>query len=165
MSKVMILGKVRGGERGAALIELAIVIPFLTVLGLGVMEFANYFFNYQLLQNSVRDAARYAASLPYDSTNTTQNDAAIKSIAVTGVTTGGTKKVSWWSTSDVSVIWGTVVNTALSGGLQSYRYAGNVPVVTVSTTVAYPSLGFLGFLGLEGMTLQASHKERVFGVR
>lgn len=161
----MILGKFRGGERGAALIELAIVIPFLTVLGLGVMEFANYFFNYQLLQNSVRDAARYAASLPYDSTNTTQNDAAIKSIAVTGVTTGGTKKVSWWSTSDVSVTWGTVVNTALSGGLQSYRYAGNVPVVTVSTSVAYPSLGFLGFLGLEGMTLQASHKERVFGVR
>jgi len=161
----MILGKVRSGERGAALIELAIVIPFLTVLGLGVMEFANYFFNYQLLQNSVRDAARYAASLPYDSTNTTQNDAAIKSIAVTGVTTGGTKKVSWWSTSDVSVTWGTVVNTALSGGLQSYRYAGNVPVVTVSTSVAYPSLGFLGFLGLEGMTLQASHKERVFGVR
>jgi Flp pilus assembly protein TadG len=165
MSKVMILGKVRGGERGAALIELAIVIPFLTVLGLGVMEFANYFFNYQLLQNSVRDAARYAASLPYDSTNTTQNDAAIKNIAVTGVTTGGTKKVSWWSTSDVSVTWGTVVNTALGGGLQSYRYAGNVPVVTVSTSVAYPSLGFLGFLGLEGMTLQASHKERVFGVR
>jgi Flp pilus assembly protein TadG len=165
MSMVMILGKVRGGERGAALIELAIVIPFLTVLGLGVMEFANYFFNYQLLQNSVRDAARYAASLPYDSTNTTQNDAAIKNIAVTGVTTGGTKKVSWWSTSDVSVTWGTVVNNALGGGLQSYRYAGNVPVVTVSTSVAYPSLGFLGFLGLEGIDLQASHKERVFGVR
>ncbi len=161
----MILGKVRGGEHGAALIELAIVIPFLTVLGLGVMEFANYFFNYQLLQNSVRDAARYAASLPYDSTNTTQNDAAIKNIAVTGVTTGGTKKVSWWSTSDVSVTWGTVVNTALGGGLQSYRYAGNVPVVTVSTSVAYPSLGFLGFLGLEGIDLQASHKERVLGVR
>lgn len=161
----MRLGKGRDGERGAALIELAIIIPFLTVLGLGVMEFANYFFNYQLVQNSIRDAARYAASLPYDSTNTTQNDAAIKNLAITGVTTGGVKKVKWWSTSDVSVTWGSVTNSALGGGLQSYRYAGNVPVVTVSTSVAYPSLGFLGFLGLNGILLQASHKERVFGVR
>lgn len=165
MRKAMMLGRVRTEERGAALIELSIVVPIITVLGLGVMEFANYFFNYQLVQNGVRDAARYAASLPYDSTNTTQNDAAIKNLAITGVTTGGTQKVPWWSTSDVNVTWGTVTNAALGGGLQSYRYAGDVPVVTISTSVAYPSLGFLGFLGLGGITLQASHKERVFGVR
>lgn len=156
-------GKV--GERGAALVELSIVVPVIMVLGLGVMEFANYFFNYQLVQNGVRDAARFAASLPYDPANKTVNDTAIKNIAVTGVTTGGTKRVNWWNTTDVTVTWGSVANPTLSGGGQSYRYSGDVPIVTVSTSVGYPSLGFLGFIGLNSITLQASHKERVFGVR
>lgn len=165
MTEAMTMGRNRHDERGAALVELSIVVPLIAVLGLGVMEFANYFYNYQLVQNSVRDAARYAASLPYDTANTTKNDAAIKNLAVTGVTTGGTRRVDWWTTGDVTVTWGTVSNPTLGGGAQSYRYNGDVPVVTVSTTVAYPSLGFLGFIGLGSINLQASHKERVFGVR
>lgn len=159
------LDQIRKDERGAALVELSIVVPFIVVLGLGVMEFANYFLNYQLVQSGVRDAARFAASLPYDSTNKTRHDAAIRNLAVTGVTTGGTMRVPWWSTTDVTVAWGSVANPTLGGGGQSYRYSGDVPVVTVSTSVGYPSLGFLGFIGLGSITLQASHKERVFGVR
>lgn len=155
----------RAGERGAALVEMSIVVPLIAVLGLGVMEFANYFFNYQLVSNGVRDAARFAASLPYDPADKTRNDAAIKSLAVTGATSGGTQRVAWWTEGNVTVAWGSVTNAALSGGAQSYRYNGDVPVVTVSTSVAYPSLGFLGFLGIGSIAMQASHKERVFGVR
>jgi len=64
MTEAMTMDGRRQGERGAALVELSIVVPLIAVLGLGVMEFANYFFNYQLVQNGVRDAARYAACLP-----------------------------------------------------------------------------------------------------
>jgi Flp pilus assembly protein TadG len=165
MGKVVPAAGKENDECGAALIELTLVVPFLLGLGLGVMEFANYFYNYQLVQNGVRDAARFAASLPYNSTNTTLNDTAIKNLAVTGVTSGGTNRVSWWNASDVSVTWGTVANASLGGGKLSYRYNGAVPVVTVSTRAAYPSLGFLGFIGLGSITLNTSHKERVFGVR
>ena len=153
------------GESGAALVELAVVVPVITLIGLGVIEFSNYYYTYQLIQNGVRDAARFAASLPYDSTNKTQNDAAIKNLAVTGASTGGTARLSYWKTTDVTVTWGTIANPGLSGNLQSYRYNGDVPVVTVSTSFPYQSLGFLGFLKINAITLAASHQERVFGVR
>lgn len=151
-------------EKGSALVELTIVIPIITILGLGVLEFANFFYDYQIVQSGVRDAARYAASLPYSSSNKTKNDTAIKNLAVTGLATGGTSRVAGWSTSQVTVTWSTVSNTAVNG-VTPYRYAGNVPIVTVSTTVPYSTLGFLGFLGLGSMTIKAQHKERVFGVR
>lgn len=156
--------KNRADDSGAALVEMAVVVPFITVLGLGILEFANYFYSYQLVHTGIRDAARYAASMPYNASNPTQNDTAIKNMAVRGTASGGSKRVPWWSTSDVTVTWATVPNTAVSG-VTPYRYSGDVPVVTVSTSVAYPALGFLGFLGLGSITLTASHKERVFGVR
>lgn len=161
------LGRWKGsgkGEEGSALLEMTVIIPFITVLGLGVLEFANYFYNFQIVQNGVQDAARYAASLPYSSSNTTQNDAVIKNLAVTGVPTGGTSRVPGWTTSQVTVTWSTVANTAVNG-VTPYRYAGNVPTVTVSTAVPYSTLGFTGFMGLGSLTIKAKHEERVFGVR
>lgn len=157
-------GGFRSDEKGAALLELAIILPVLTVLGLGILEFGNFFYNYQIVDNGVRDAARFAASLPYSSSNTTQNDTAIKNMAVTGQPAGGTSRVRGWSTSDVIVTWGTVANTPVSG-VTPYRYSGPVPVVTVSTSFTYRALGFLGFMGLTSLTIKANHKERVFGVR
>ena len=154
----------KGRERGSALLELVAIIPVLTVLGLGVIEFANYFYMKQLAESGVRDAARYAASLPYSSSNPGQNDTAIKNLAVTGMASGGTSRINGWTTTSVSVTWGTVDNTAVNG-VTPYRYSGNVPVVTVSTSFPYPSLGFLGIMGLNSLSVKASHKERVFGVR
>lgn len=151
-------------ETGVALIELAVVLPILAVLSLGIMEFSNLYYKYQLVQNGVRDAARYAASLPYAPTDAAQNGR-IKNFAVTGQPSGGSRRISWWTAANVSVTWSTVANPALSGGLQSYRYSGDVPVVTVSASVPYSSLGFLGFLQVGSLTIKSSHKERVFGVR
>lgn len=151
-------------EEGVALIELAVVLPVLAVLSLGIMEFSNFYYKYQLVQNGVRDAARYAASLPYAPTDATQNGR-IKNVAVTGQPSGGSRRISWWTTTNVTVSWTTVSNPPLSGGLQTYRYSGDVPLVTVSASVPYSSLGFLGFLGLGSLTIKASHRERVIGVR
>ena len=103
-----------GRQKGAALLELTVVVPIITVLGLGVFEFSNYFYDYQLIQNGVRDAARYGASLPYDSTNTTANNTAIKNLAVTGQPSGGTNRLTWWTASNITVTWSTVTNSALS---------------------------------------------------
>lgn len=151
------------GESGAALVEMSVVIPIVLAIGLGVIEFANYFYSYQLLQSGVRDAARFAASQTYPASST--QITAIKNLAVTGRPTGGNPRVLWWSVDDVSVDYTTVANPKLSTGLSTFRYEGDVPVVTVSTSVPYESLGFLGFLGINSLNLHATHQERVTGER
>jgi Flp pilus assembly protein TadG len=48
-------------QGGTAMVELAIVIPLLLFLLLGVAEFGNAFNQYNTLTKTVRDGARYAA--------------------------------------------------------------------------------------------------------
>lgn len=154
----------RSGESGAALIEMAVVLPIVLTIGLGVIEFANYFYAYQMIQYGLRDAARYASSKPV-ATTTAELDY-IRNLAATGNPAGGTNRLSWWHAADVSVEYPTPVsNPTLSGGLRTYRYAGGVPRVIISTSVPYPSLGFLGYLKIGSITLNASHEERVLGAR
>lgn len=156
-----------GGESGAALIELAVILPVVLLIGAGVIELANLMFNYQLVQNGVRDAARYGASLPFarDSAELAVQDGWIRNMAVTGQPAGGTSRLQGWSTAQVTISRRTVANPTLSGGLRSYRVDGDVQVLTVSARVPYPSLGFLGFLGLSSLSLSASQQERVLGSR
>ena len=50
---------------GTALVEATIITPVLIVLFFGVFEFSWYFYNQQLVEIGVRDAARYIARGPY----------------------------------------------------------------------------------------------------
>ena len=151
----------RSDDRGVAMVEMAVVLPVLLAIGLGVIEFGNLIFSRHLIENGVRDGARYAAGLPYNTAA-----AAAKNIAQTGVTGGGTSyRVSWWNNpSMVNVVYTTVTNIDGSGN-KLYRGGDTIPLVTVSTSVIYPSLGLLGYFGLGPITLSASHEERLFGVR
>ena len=166
-------------QRGTALIELAVVLPVLLAISLGVFEFGNAIYGRHLIENGIRDGARFAAGLPHDDATAISE---AKNIAVTGVTSGGSLRVSWWDPLNavsanrkgtISVVYtaladngnvycGTVATPAYCRGRDT---SGNIYVVTVSTDVAYPALGFLGYLGLGTITLHASHEERLFGVR
>ena len=46
-------------ERGAALVEFALVLPILLVILLGIVDFGLYFYNDLQLTHAARDAARY----------------------------------------------------------------------------------------------------------
>jgi hypothetical protein len=86
------------------------------------------------------------------------------------VASGGGNRVSWWAPSTVSVSYENFANGPTGctyNGVQTrcYRGGDNIVVVTVSTSVDYEPLGFLGFLGLGDITLTTSHQERLFGVR
>jgi Flp pilus assembly protein TadG len=161
--------KVGGDERGNAILELAVVLPVFLTIALGVFEFGRLIYSYQLIQNGVRDGARYVAGLKYEAGNTTLLDAnlaATQNIAARGVATGGSNRVSWWAPSTVTVSYTTVANgpTACSG-TRCYRGGDTIVLVTVNTSVAYSPLGFLGYLGLGAITLTSTHQERLFGVR
>ncbi|MGH6854924.1 MAG: TadE/TadG family type IV pilus assembly protein [Aestuariivirga sp.] len=149
-------------QRGAALLEVTVVIPVVLAIGLGVMEFGNAIYSKHLIANGVRDGARYAAGRPADCAC----DADIKNIAMKGVLSGGAYRVSWWDNpaTEVSVARTTVANDDGAGN-KLYRGGATIPVVTVTATVPYQQLGFLSFFGLNAPLLSVSHEERVFGVR
>jgi Flp pilus assembly protein TadG len=131
-------------------------------MGFGAIEFGRLIYQQHLISNGVRDAARYASGLPPDGTYITQ----IKNVATNGVDSGGTQRVSYWDPAKVTVQYDTKPNGYTScGNTQCYRGPLDLPLVTVSTSVTYQSLGFLGFLKLGSITLKATHEERVIGVR
>jgi Flp pilus assembly protein TadG len=156
-------------EDGVALLELTIVLPVVMALGFCAIEFGNLIYKDHLLWNGVRDGARYYAGLTYDPTDTTQtstNETNAKNIAVTGVTSGGTARVTGWTTDDVTIDYATVANGPTScGSTQCYRGPDPITMVTVSTTYSYSSLGFMDFLGMGTVNLTASHQERIIGNR
>ena len=157
-------------ERGVAMIEMAVVLPVLLAIGLGVIEFGNAIFSQHLIANGVRDAARYIAGLPQvdadDNSLRSVNEAPAKSIALTGETSGTNYRVSWWNdpVSMVTITYDDVANDDGSGG-QLYRGGNIITTVTVEANVPYQQLGFLAFFGLSAPTLRVSHQERVYGVR
>ena len=53
----------QGNERGSVFIEFALVLPILVMLILAAIEFGLAFHEYQVLQNAVREGARFS-SLP-----------------------------------------------------------------------------------------------------
>ena len=143
------------------MLEMAVVLPVLLAIGLGVFEFGNLIYKYHLITVGVRDAARYAAGFPSGS-----RDAEAKNIATTGVTSGGTNRVADWIPGDVFVAYTTFANGPTScGSAKCYRGGDTITTVRVWTSEAYQPLGFLGYLGLGTITLNASHEERLYGVR
>lgn len=79
------LSSLRRTERGAAAVELAIVLPVLILLVFGIIEWSIYFNRLQGLQAAAREGARVAA-LP----QSTQSDVTAKvKAALDGVLPGG----------------------------------------------------------------------------
>ena len=54
--------KEKNPERGAALVELAMVLPFLLLILVGIIEFGLLFYNQQVLTNASREGARAGIS-------------------------------------------------------------------------------------------------------
>ena len=53
-----------GGERGAALLEFAVCVPVLVLLGLGIVDFGRVYTVTERARVAAREAALYAASHP-----------------------------------------------------------------------------------------------------
>lgn len=153
-------------QDGAAMLELAVVLPVVMTLGFGAIEFGNLIYKDHLIWNGVRDGARYYSGLSYDPGNPTANQAEAKNIAVTGQKSGGTARVAGWTTGQVTISVSDVDNGPAScGSAKCYRGGDTIYMVTVSTSYPYTSLGFMGFLGLGSVNLTASHQERIIGIR
>lgn len=167
--------RIWGETDGSALVEATVLMPVLVILFFGVFEFSWYFYNQQIVENGVRDAARYLARGPYfssatyvgegtDPCNDAMNKSAAKNLAVTGTIDGsGSAKVKGWTTGDVTISCPSFDNTPSASPPPPYEGPTTIYRVTVTTSFPDPALGFLGLLRLGIPILSATHTERAFG--
>ncbi|HUR88790.1 MAG TPA: TadE family protein [Ramlibacter sp.] len=110
----------RPSERGAALVELALVIPFLLVMAMLVAEFGRAIYQYNVLAKSVRDAARYL-TMQTPGTHVTE----AKNLVVYGTTASGSAPLApGLTTTMVSAAW------------PSAPVGTNPPISTVQVTIS-----------------------------
>jgi hypothetical protein len=146
---------------GTSLVETAIVLPFVLVLGFGVIEYGNALYLNHQIETGVRDAARYLARHE----DPLAMVAEAKQLALTGSITGGDKRVSAWDGGDITVSLREIANPVdPTTGERPYRGGDPIKVVRVSTNVSYEGLGGLNMLGSTSvLNFSVSHEERVIG--
>ena len=74
--------KDKSPERGAALVELAIVLPFLILLLMGIIELGLLFYNQQVLTNASREGARSGIARFDENSDDTFNKSDIDTVVV-----------------------------------------------------------------------------------
>jgi Flp pilus assembly protein TadG len=79
-TRSMISGKLRRfirHDKGAAMAELAILVPFLILLVAAISEFGRFFQTYTALSKSTRAAARYLSNHPFSTSQTQATNLAV----------------------------------------------------------------------------------------
>ena len=160
-------------------VEMAMVTPLLIILMFGSMELGNFFLDQHAVSKQVNDGARFAARLPLatttayscpgavynDSGATTKIINVTKTGSVDGAATGRFPSTFWDDACEDESV--TVTMRCVDKSLYSGVYtglAGNIPVVTVSADVAYPSLfGALGF-STSTLCVRATSEAAVVGL-
>lgn len=165
-----------GDVSGTAVLEMTIMTPVLLVIGLGVIEFGNLMFKRHLIENGMRDAARYLAGLAACDTASKQAAANIASRGT--IDTSAAFRVAGWEldpVADISCVDVDDTYTSTTYGTHTLRGGGidnQLTIVKVSTVVTYDDidLGFLAVLdnlglGFSSMTFPVFHEERWYGNR
>jgi Flp pilus assembly protein TadG len=158
LPRCRLLPRIYSDRAGAALVEFTLVLPFLLSIVFGMAEFGRFIYQYQLVLEGLRDAGRYLSRV--DASNGTLQTNAIN-LAVTGTLDGtGAARVTGWATSDVTISFRDVDNSANPA---PYRGPATIHVAIVTTTFDYADIGMLGALGLGPLSVRASYEQRVLG--
>ncbi len=143
-----------GRRRGSVLIEFTLSLSLLIGLFLGTWQFGYAFYLYAQLEQSVRDGARYASELKYDSATTTPTSTfltAVKNVVVYGEpapATGAIPVAPGLTTDNVAltVTFTLGVPTSMAVAITGYRlptYFGQATLVGRPTTW-FPFIGIFG---------------------
>ncbi len=151
----------RQDTRGVAAVEAGLAFPFILIFAGGLFEYGAIFYNFELVQNGVRDAARYLARVP----DPVAAETAARNLALRGtVDATGTVRVKSWQPGDITITYETTPNPVDSvTKLRVYRGGEQLTVVRVSTAFDYDGLGLLKSVGLGSIRVSAAHEDRHVG--
>ncbi|KAA0890553.1 pilus assembly protein [Oryzomonas rubra] len=114
------------GSKGQALVELALILPILLLLILGVIEFGRAFYMKNTLTNAVRHAARKAA------VNTSWNQDTIRFWTYSAVPS------SWQNTTLITAVQVTPISPPLSGIDKTIKVQANLKFNTIVPHFYFP---------------------------
>jgi Flp pilus assembly protein TadG len=136
----------RSGERGAELIELALVLPILLILVAGIVDFGFLFQRWEVVTNAAREGARVAVLGGYGDDDVRQR---VRNYLDAGGLDSGLATVTPTTTSE-TLPGGTVVNT-------------KTVLVEYPSQFAFlgPIAGLVGGGGFGTLTLRASSVMRI----
>ena len=136
------------------MIELTLSLSFLTALFVGTWQYGYTFYVYAELEQAVRNGARYAAGLTYNSANSTPTDpflTAVKNVVVYGTpapAAGAAAAAPGLTTAHVAVTatFTSGVPTSMTVAITGYQlptYYGNMTLSNKPTT-SFPFIGIFG---------------------
>ncbi|NEY91255.1 TadE/TadG family type IV pilus assembly protein [Tabrizicola oligotrophica] len=139
-------------EAGAVLAETIIVVPVLTVMTIGTLEFANIFWQRQQMQIGVRDAVRY-----WSRCRPTFNACTVtmaRNIAFYGNAAGtGSLRVPGWDEADELTLAPAEPPTSPDA----------TSMVTGVGTVTYVTSPFFGALEIDAISFSYTYSQRYIG--
>jgi Flp pilus assembly protein TadG len=163
---------IRGFARacsGAAGLEFAFILPILMLLMIGAIELGRGLHDFHVVNESVRDAARYLSRVPASCPAATMDDANDVLVAQALAMTGGANTVSpepdllgYWNfpADAAATITVTVTCFANGGQFEGPLFLGETEVPAVELTANVPFTFMFGQLISPDatITLQISHK-------
>ena len=174
MTALRCMARLIANCRGAAAIEMALVMPILTVIMAGSAEIGRYFYQEHVLLKSVRNGTVFAARAPIDKFNCTSLaiDSAVinntRSLVRTGELSGQNDLLkAWAATSGVSftmtLTCPTAVGSTTLGGIYNAN-GGKVPVITVTAILPYQTVLSSAGFRTGNWSLRASEQAAVQGI-
>lgn len=157
-------------ERAGPLVELAMIVPLMSVLTFGMIEFGYLLYQQHIVTKGVQEAARFVARAPAITEGGTcppsgaglaAVTSAAANIAATGHPAGGNNRVRSFTPASVSV---SVTCASDAGLISSAPVGGGIPVVVVSANITAASTGFISFLFVPSVQLSAEHQEMGIGL-
>ncbi|WP_292235416.1 TadE/TadG family type IV pilus assembly protein [Mesorhizobium sp.] len=167
------LSRFRRDDHGTALVEMAIIAPFMLLLSAGVFEFGNLIHDKLLIEAGLSDAARFGArcnSQLYTDAGLAAIDCsdiaaniAVYGKAVVNVATDPPRIPGWLKANvTVSIANAGSCHDAVVAGVTKYRSTtAQVCIVRAAGTFPYSGIGMLSILGIGTITLNGFHEERL----
>ena len=146
---------------GVAAMEAGLALPFIVAMAAGLFELGSVFYNFQLIQTGVRDAARYLSRVA----DPVASETIARNLALRGtVDSTGSLRVKWWQPTDIQITYRTIPNTVdETTGRRPYRGRDPLVVVRVSTSFDHAGMGLLNAAGFGPVRVAAAHEERYVG--
>jgi len=126
-----------GEERGAVIVELALILPFLVILLLGIMDMGLILREHQLVQNAAREGARLSI-LPQNQVAPFNPSASLSTIKQ--------RVVDYMAQSNITITTAQVqIDQAHPITVGSITEYGSKVTVTYTRSLFFPAAGYLPF--------------------